>query len=282
MTDGVQPRPAPAVRACVAGNSGPLTLDGTRTYLVGEERCVLIDPGPAGKAQLQRLERLTSGRRVEAVCLTHAHADHAGAAAEAARRFGAPVAASPETLRRLGLRGRALTEGDEVSVDGEPGALQALEAPGHTADGLVYFRRADRLLFTGDTVLGRGTAVILHPDGRVGEYLATLARLADLRPSRILPGHGDPVDDPLRVLAEYRRHRLERGRQVERAVRAGARSVAEVRRRVYGELPAGLEGAAEASVRAHLAHLAAGEGAELAEYVEGLEDDDRPGKAAAE
>jgi glyoxylase-like metal-dependent hydrolase (beta-lactamase superfamily II) len=93
------------------------------------------------------------------------------------------------------------------------------------------------------------------PDGHMGAYLASLERLAELGPTRILPGHGDPVEDAVARLREYHRHRQEREAQIERAVEGGAGTVAAVRRAVYGELPAGLEWAAEASIRAHLRHL---------------------------
>ncbi|MFQ5888993.1 MAG: MBL fold metallo-hydrolase [Gemmatimonadota bacterium] len=245
------------VRVCTADNAGPLTLDGTRSYLVGGERCALIDPGPDLAGQLERLQRLAAGRRVESICLSHAHPDHAAAAERAARAFGVRVHASSETLHRLGIDGEALDDGDPIEVDGERRALTALATPGHSHDHLCFWRSADRLLFTGDLVLGSGTTVILHPDGEMGAYLASLTRLLSLRPRRILPGHGEPVENPMRLLNEYRTHRLERERQIAESVRRGARSVAEIRRRLYGELEPALQTAAEASIRAHLAHLAA-------------------------
>lgn len=249
-------RLGPGLRAVRADNPGPLTLDGSLAYLVGEERLAVVDPGPNEETHLEALEAAVDGRPVEAICLTHAHADHAGAARAAAERLGAPVAASPETLRRLGLRGRAVAEGDEVPVDGGASVLRALETPGHSADGLSWLWLPSRALFPGDLVLGRGSSMVVFPDGRVGPCLASLARLASLLPSRILPGHGEPVEDPQEKLAEYRRHRLDRERQVVDAVRAGARTLDGVREAVYGELEEGLRRPAELAILAHLAHLA--------------------------
>lgn len=245
----------PGLRCLVAENPGPLTLDGTRTYVVGSRRVVVIDPGPAVEGRGARLKGELGGVEVEAVCLTHAHPDHAGCAAEVAARLGAPLAAGEATLARIGAEGRVLTDGDDVPVDGGDSRIRGLATPGHSGDHFSYLWLPGRELFTGDLVLGAGSSLVAHPDGSVRSYLASLARLIALRPGRILPGHGPPVEDPVARLAEYRRHRLERAAQVLEAVRAGAREVDAIRVRVYGELPEGLEGPAGLSILAHLRHL---------------------------
>lgn len=239
----------------VAPNPGPLTLDGTRCYVVGREKLVLLDPGPAIPGQLERLAAMVAGRPVEAVCLTHAHADHAGAARVAAARFAAPIAASADTLSRLGIEGRALSHGDTIPVDGGEAQLRAVSTPGHSADHTAYLLHPGRAVFTGDLVLGRGSSAVLHPDGDVGACLASFARVLSLRPGRLYPGHGPPVSDGEARLKEYREHRLERHAEVVRAFRSGAASVEDLTRAVYGELDAGLEVAAMASIRAHLVYM---------------------------
>lgn len=250
----------PGLRCWVSENAGPLTLDGTRTYLVGRRRLLVVDPGPDLEGRADRLAAALRDEpvEVEAVCLTHAHPDHAGCAEEAAERLGAPVAAGAETLARLGLRGRTVEDGDELSVDGGETRLLALSTPGHSRDHFGYLWLPIRWLFTGDLVLGAGSSVVAHPDGSVGASLASLARLAALRPARLLPGHGPPVEEAVAHLEAYRRHRLEREAQVLEAVRAGASSLEAIRARVYGELPAPLGRIADRSVVAHLAHLREG------------------------
>lgn len=260
-------RLGPGLRRAVANNAGPLTLEGSCNYRVGEMRAVLIDPGPADPEQEARIGALTDGARsVETICLTHAHPDHAGGAFRMADRLGASVAASALTLERLGGRSagrmRVLQDGDTLEVDGGDSELRALASPGHAEDHVCYLWQPGGALFSGDQVLGRGTAMVAHPDGHMGAYLASLERLMSLRPRRIYPGHGPPVEEAVDRLREYVRHRLQREDQIRGAVRAGARDVPGIRRRVYGELPEGLEWAAEASIRAHLRHLEE-EGTEL-------------------
>mgnify|MGYP001815888826 FL=1 len=248
------------VEGIIAPNPGPLTLQGTTTWLVGEERILIIDPGPADGEHLDRLTHEIEGRTVEGILLTHAHADHSAAAPGLAQSMSAPILASSSTLARLGLAGRVLAEGDFVPVDAPSGVdrvrLQVIETPGHSADHLAFLLLPDRWLFTGDLVLGSGSSAVLHPDGRVGDYLASLRKLEALRPARLLPGHGPEVADAEAKLEEYRLHRLERERQIEAAVASGSDTVDAIRDSVYGPLPSGLSAAASASVSAHLAHLA--------------------------
>ncbi len=244
-----------AVDWLVAENPGPLTLDGTRCYVVGEERVVVVDPGPHTAGQLDALRRLVDGRTVEVICLTHAHLDHAGAASDAARAFGAPVAASPETLSRCSLHGIQLTDGERLPVAEGRDSLVALATPGHSADHTAYLLEGSRALFTGDLVLGTGSSAVLHPDGSVAACLASLSRLRSLRPGTLYPGHGPPVADGTERLALYREHRLARHAQVVAAARSGGRSIAELRRLVYGDLNPELASAADASIRAHLVYM---------------------------
>lgn len=246
------------VHGLVAPNPGPLTLDGTRTWLVGTERVLLIDPGPRDERHLGEIRRAIAGRPVDGILLTHAHADHSASASLLSAEFAAAILASSSTLARLDLPGRVLAEGDGLPVSAA-GAfrsqLQVVETPGHSADHLSFLLLPQRWLFTGDLVLGTGSSAVLHPDGRVGDYIGSIRKLEALRPARLFPGHGPVVSDAAAKLEEYRRHRLDRQRQIETAVAEGRRSVSAIREAVYGELAPGLAAAAEASISAHLVHM---------------------------
>ncbi|MGZ4149464.1 MAG: MBL fold metallo-hydrolase, partial [Actinomycetota bacterium] len=164
----------------LAPNPGVYTLEGTNTWVVGEEPSVVIDPGPDDEGHLDEVAR-TAGR-VAAVVVTHDHEDHAEGGRSFADRAGAP-------LRSWRLQGSEhLRDGEAVRGGGVE--LRAVHTPGHSADHLCLFVPEERALFTGDTVLGRGTSFIDPPDGDLVKYLASLERLLSLAPRTIYPGHG--------------------------------------------------------------------------------------------
>ena len=237
-----------------ADNPGALTLTGTQTYVIGNGRVVILDPGPLDEMHLERVDHVVAGRCVEAVCLTHAHWDHTAAAAVSADRWGT-LRGSADTLKRLKLNGVPLVNDEVISLD-EGFALRILATPGHSGDHLCYLVESTRDLFTGDLVLGEGSSLIAHPDGSVRAYLISLDKLAALQPSRLIPGHGPVVNAAAKKLEASRVHRLERAKQVLRAVEGGADTLEDIRDAVYCDLPGSYHAAAQLSIRAYLAYLA--------------------------
>jgi glyoxylase-like metal-dependent hydrolase (beta-lactamase superfamily II) len=256
----------PRAECVLAPNAGIMTLDGTNTWVLrepGARRSVVIDPGPSTPAHLDAVA--DAAGEVGVVLLTHHHADHAEAAREFAERMGCGVRAL-DPAYRLGAEG--LGDGDVVEMDGLE--LRVIATPGHTADSLSFLLAAERTVLTGDTVLGRGTTVVAHPDGRLGAYLDSLDRLHALAETHevaaIWPGHGPVIADALAALDFYVAHRRERLGQVEAALarlrESGPLDPAadDLPRRVvelvYRDVDPVLWGAAELSVRAQLAYLA--------------------------
>jgi glyoxylase-like metal-dependent hydrolase (beta-lactamase superfamily II) len=257
-----------SVAQCVlAPNASPMTLDGTNTWVLrapGSARSVVVDPGPSDAGHLDAVA--SAAGDVEVVLLTHHHLDHAEAARAFAERVGCGVRAL-DPAYRLGAEG--LGEGDVVAV----GDLEVhvVATPGHTADSLSFVIPSERAVLTGDTVLGRGTTVVAHPDGQLGAYLGSLDRLHSLAEAQevtaIWPGHGPVIDSALPVLDHYISHRKERLDQVRdalRSIHASARDgvpldhesvprrIVEV---VYADVDPVLWPAAELSVRAQLDYL---------------------------
>ncbi len=226
-----------------ADNPGPMTLEGTNTYVVGVDAVVVVDPGPLLDEHLRAVRDAVAGRPVEAVVLTHRHLDHSEGAQELAGRLG-----RTEVL----AEGAGLTDGLAL-----PAGLTVLATPGHTADSVSLLLDEEAVL-TGDTILGRGTSVVAHPDGALTPYLASLARLQALGPRVVLPGHGPQLPDLGAVATAYLEHRAERLAQVRAAVEGGAVTAAEVVEIVYADVDPVLWPAAERSVAAQLEHLAAG------------------------
>jgi glyoxylase-like metal-dependent hydrolase (beta-lactamase superfamily II) len=237
----------------LAPNPGPMTLDGTNTWVLrepGETSCVVVDPGPLDDGHLRRI---ADHGPVSLIVLTHGHHDHAEGAARLRELTGAPVVARDPAL----CIDAASLGADEVR---DVAGLEWLTilTPGHSSDSVCLLLRADRALLTGDTVLGRGTTVVAHPDGRLGAYLDSLQRLRDAADADIdvlLPGHGPVLDSPVSVLDYYIAHRQERLEQVRGAVADGAQEPRDVVRRVYADVDPVLWHAAELSVRAQLDYL---------------------------
>jgi glyoxylase-like metal-dependent hydrolase (beta-lactamase superfamily II) len=244
----------PTASVLLAGNPSPMTLDGTNSWLLrapGSEECVVVDPGPDDE---RHLTRLAGHGPVALVLLTHGHPDHADGARRFGELVGAPVRALDPALR---LGGEGLSGGQVVSAAGLD--IRVLATPGHTADSLSFLVQHDeQAVLTGDTVLGRGTTVVAHPDGRLVDYLESLRRLADLAPgTAVLPGHGPELPDAGTAARGYLAHREQRLAQVREALRglgpdATARQVVEV---VYADVDRVLWPAAELSVRAQVEYL---------------------------
>lgn len=238
-----------------ADNPNMMTLDGTNTWILrapGSETSVVVDPGPLDEEHLVSV--LAVAGTVELVLYTHHHFDHTECIDRFAELTDAPA-------RAFGLDfcrdGDVLTDGELVRAGGL--ALEIVAVPGHTTDSMAVLVTDDGSLLTGDTVLGRGTTVIAWPDGVLGPYLDSLARIRELvlegAAARFLPGHGPVVEDPLPVIDFYLEHRAERLDQVRAALAGGAKTAEEVVAIVYADVEQHLWPAAELSVRAQLDYL---------------------------
>jgi len=230
-----------------ARNAGPFTVDGTRTYRVGERRAALIDPGPDVQAHVRAVADWVSDARRVTIVLTHGHPDHAGCARTLADALGAPIH-GPSGVPGVD---HGLRDGDEVETD--QGPLVAIHTPGHTRDHLCFHWPARRAIFAGDLVLGIGdTTWVAEYPGCVADYLASLERIRALAPEVIYPAHGPPIADVPAALARYEAHRRERIAQVERALgEAPDASTEELLKSVYGPgLPPRVRVAARASLEA--------------------------------
>lgn len=257
---GVLSGPATARAVNVlAPNPSAMTLDGTNTWIVTEPDsglAVVIDPGPLDEAHLAHVIATAEeqGARVGLTLLTHGHPDHSEGAARFAELTGTKVRALDPALR-LGDEG--LAAGDVITTGGLE--LRVVPTPGHTADSLCFHLPADRAVLTGDTILGRGTTVVAHPDGRLGDYLDSLRRLRSLTVDdgvhTVLPGHGPVLEDAQGAVEFYLAHRAHRLAQVETAVENGHVAPGDVVAHVYADVDRSLWPAAELSVRAQLDYL---------------------------
>lgn len=242
-------------------NPGPLTLDGTNTWVLrgrGSEEMVIVDPGPDDD---EHIGRIASLGKIALVLISHKHGDHTDAIDKLVDRTGATVRAVGSGFLR-GLGG-PLSDGEVIDAAGL--RITVLATPGHTADSLSFLvddtvgERSDGrgAVLTADTVLGRGTTVIDNEDGSLREYMESLRRLNGLGRRAVLPGHGPDLDDLEAVTAMYLAHREQRLGQVRDALTvlgedATARQIVE---HVYTDVDESLWVHAEWSVQAQLNYL---------------------------
>lgn len=261
------------LRVVTAPNPGPMTFTGTRSYILGHGRVAIIDPGPALPVHLDALANVVTGETVEAILVTHAHRDHSEGAQLLGEMLGAPVlahgdprAARSELMERLagsGLLGGGegidtdfmpdsrLRDGDIVSF-GATG-VRVLHTPGHLSDHLCF--QWGSAVFTGDLAMGWASTMISPPDGDLGAFRSSIARLREVAPRRLFPGHGAPVDAPDRLLKHLLAHRENREAQILGALEDGPASIRHLVSRLYADVEPALHGAAGRNVLAHLIDL---------------------------
>jgi len=234
------------IERVLAPNPGPYTGPGTNTYLVGDDKgIVILDPGPLDRDHETAILEALGDRPVESVVVTHTHSDHAPLANPLAGTLGVPAlgyAPGPD-FDPDGV----LTEGDVV-VAGDV-TLDVVYTPGHSDDHLCFL--VGRTLFTGDHIMG-GSSVMISD---LGTYMDSLRKVGRLDLEKILPGHGEAIDNPVEVVSWYIAHRIERESEILAALSTGARSVTEIVEIVYAAVDPVLHELAGRSVMAHLEKL---------------------------
>jgi glyoxylase-like metal-dependent hydrolase (beta-lactamase superfamily II) len=214
----------PEIVRLVAPNPGPMTLNGTNTYVVGEDPAYVIDPGPEHEGHVAVI-RAEAERRggLGGILLTHAHADHAAAA---------------------WMLGGAIVQS---------GPFRSIPTPGHSEDHVCFL--LDGVCFTGDLILGEGSTFVPPTGGSLASYLDSLHRVAELDIELMCPGHGPFVTDPASKVREYIEHRMERERRLVEALERGERSRAKLIDEAWSDVPDEMRPAAAVVMQAHLEKL---------------------------
>jgi len=239
-----------------ADNPGIMTLQGTNQYVVGKESVVVIDVALSADSNLdgiiEQVEAM-GAKKIEKILITHIHSDHCAGALALKKRCGAKLGIHRSRKGYLGGEDFQYDDNDRITFGG--GELHVLHTPGHESGHCCFYEGGDKVLFSGDNILGYGTAVIHPPDGNMTDYLQSLERLLGFDISLILPGHGPLVGKPEAKIREYIKHRLEREQQVLAAVRAGRQTIGDITQMIYKDISAALQRVAEFSVQAHLEKL---------------------------
>jgi glyoxylase-like metal-dependent hydrolase (beta-lactamase superfamily II) len=239
-----------------ANNPGIMTLQGTNQYIVGKENVAVIDVALSSDSNMdgiiEQVEAM-GAKKIDKILLTHIHIDHCGGALALKKRTGAKIGIHRSRAGFLGGEDFQYGDNDRVTFGG--GELQVLHTPGHESGHCCFYESADRVLFSGDNILGFGTSVIHPPDGNMIDYLHSLERLLGFDISLILPGHGPLVGKPQAKIKEYIEHRIQREQQVVKALRQGRNTIGEITESIYVDVSAALLRVAEFSVQAHLEKL---------------------------
>jgi glyoxylase-like metal-dependent hydrolase (beta-lactamase superfamily II) len=256
---------SPVVRRVIAPNASPFTFNGTCTYVVGEGKVAIIDPGPGDQSHLQALLAAVEGERVEIILVTHTHRDHCAAARKLRDATGALLAGAAPFAPSSDLAGGLDSAHDRYAPDailadgerlqGRGFTIEAVATPGHCANHLCFVLLEENALFSGDHVMAWSTSVVAPPDGSMAAYMASLDKLRSRKETIYWPGHGGPVVEPQRYLRALIHHRRQREASILEALRGGAETVPALVAKVYVGLNPLLTRAAGFSTLAHLQDL---------------------------
>lgn len=237
-------RLSPIVVRILGDNPSKYTLQGTNTYIIGNGRSrILIDTAQGFPSWRDRLSSFLKSENatISIALITHWHHDHIGGLTDLrslcpdATIYKYRLADDDDGSEQLS----ALEDGQDFRVEGA--TLRALHCPGHTSDHTAFVLEEEEAMFTGDNVLGHGTAVFED----LATYLASLARMRDYarRGRRAYPGHGAVIVDGKTKIEEYLQHRKDREGEVLRVLEASScdgKTAMEVVKVVYAAYPESL------------------------------------------
>ena len=257
IVPGVTARLSLLVRRLTAPNPGVMTGPGTNTYIIGDDACAIIDPGPAIAAHGAALLEAVGGRLRWILC-THTHHDHSPGARALSAATGAQLigmsAPAHGNQDRSFAPDRVLRHGDTLTGGGF--VLRAIHTPGHASNHLCYLLEGERLLFSGDHVMQGSTVVINPPDGDMAAYLQSLAALLAIDIAHIAPGHGRMIEAPHDEVRRLIKHRMSREQKVVDALgRERGQALEELVAKAYADTPQALHKIACRSLYAHLLKL---------------------------
>lgn len=243
-----------------------MTLQGTNTYLVGTgKRRILVDTGE-GKDDYPVLVKEVLQQqdcKIQHILLTHWHLDHVGGIrdvcdiheGDAISLFKFPRVSTVDDMINTGEKKLSYSFLSKEEVFETEGAtLRALYTPGHTDDHMAILLEEENAIFSGDCILGEGTAVFED----LYDYMKSLQQLFDLSPLRIYPGHGPVVENAKKTIGDYIAHRNLREKQILDVLESGDQSdysSVDLVKVIYKDIPEHLYSAAAFNVTHHLQKL---------------------------
>src|SRR6202140_3291241 len=272
LQPGVVEQVRPGVRRVLCDNPSPFTFSGTVSYIVGQGKVAIIDPGPDSEAHAAALLNAVRGETVTHILVTHTHRDHSPNTARIKAATGATVYAegphrasrprfesekhNPESgADRDFMPDMRVKNGDVI--EGGGWGLEAVATPGHTANHLAFAWPDRKMLFVGDHVMGWSTSIVAPPDGSMIDYMASLEKLTQRGEKLYFSGHGPEIPDGPQYVRFLIRHRQAREASILHRLAKGEADIPTMVRAIYIGIDPRLTGAAGYSVLAHLEDLVA-------------------------
>ncbi len=255
---------APRIRRIVAHNPSMYTYYGTGTYIIGERKVAVVDPGPADPAHIQSLVDALPGETITHILVTHTHCDHSPGCELLLKHCEATVYGfGPHGSREHSHdeEGSDLNFVPDIYLDhndiiiGDGWTVRSLHTPGHLSNHMCFLYEDQQSLFSGDHVMGWATTVISPPDGDLHSYLNSLQLLLELDAETYWPTHGPAITEPKRYVKELIQHRLMRAEQIKEQLTAGLTRIRDIVLAIYTHVDPILHPAAARSVLSTLLYL---------------------------
>ena len=258
-----------------ADNASPMTFTGTRSYVLGTDNLIIIDPGPASAEHFNSIMEYIGKRKLTDIILTHSHVDHSPLSRRLKNETGASIIgfgsadeARTNFMKRLSS---SLDLGGEEGIDKELAldekvndkqffernnySFEVIHTPGHLSNHICLSVKEKKALFSGDHVMGWATTLISPPDGDLGSFIKSLEKLSTRDEKIYYPGHGKPLKEPKQMVLAQIAHRRDREKQILTSIAKISRTPKEIVDNVYIDLNPMLKRAAVRNVLAHLIDL---------------------------
>ena len=261
---------ADGIQRITAPNESAFTYRGTNTYILGEDKVAVIDPGPVIDSHFDLLLETLKGRTVSHIVVTHTHMDHSPLAAPLKEKTGAPIFAEGPHRNSRDLHLGEINSLDAAAdkdfkadvivkngdmIEGKDWTLETILTPGHTQNHACFAIKNTDMLFSGDHVMSWATSIVAPPDGSMQDYMNSLSVMMARKETIYFPGHGGRLEKAPEFVRALRAHRKMRETAVLSRIRAGDKTIPDIVKVIYKETDPRLHGAAGLSVFAHIEDL---------------------------